>query len=62
MLRSLQRMPCVTTQLQPPQLHSETGCLPVQYEEGVYSLMKQAQLVGQPSTPLDDCTGLKPSM
>lgn len=50
----------VTSPLQSPQLHSWTKCLPVQYEEGVCSLMKQAQLVGQSSKPLDACMGLKP--
>ena len=59
-IAGLQCMPGVTDPLQPQQLQSETGCLPMQYKEGVYSLMRQAQLVGQPSTPLETCMGLKP--
>ena len=62
MLAGLQCMPGVTDPLQPQQLQSETGCLPMQYKEGVYSLMRQAQLVGQPSTPLETCMGLKPCL
>ena len=61
-LPGLQCMPGVTAPLQQQQLQSVTGCLPVQYKEGVYSLMRQAQLVGQPSTPMDACMGVKPSM
>ena len=58
----LQCMSGVTDPLEPQQLQNETKCLPVQYKEGVYSLMRQAQLVGQPSTALETCMGLKPCM
>ena len=51
-------MPRGDVTLQREQLLSDAGCLPVQYKEGVYSLVKQAQLVGH---PLDPCTGVKSS-
>ena len=51
-------MPRGDVTLQREQPLSDAGCLPVQYKEGVYSLVKQAQLVGQ---PLDPCMGVKSS-
>ena len=47
MLPDLQHMPGVSVPHLQTQQQNRVGCLPVQYKEGVNSLMEQAQLVGQ---------------